>query len=337
MDKELEYRLARIEEKLTGSVNDKDSDFAKQQKADDEIDLRELWNVIWAGRIKIIAITAVFAVTSVIYALSLPNMYKSEVILAPAQSDGKSGMGALAAQYGGLAAMAGINLGGGDTSRIEQAIKLLNSWPFLEEFWQEYNYKPMILAVEHWDARTDKLEFDESLYDSARDIWVREVDAEAGELAEPSSYETYKELVKMLSVELDHETGLIYISAEHYSPIVAEEWVSLLKRKINTYYQQKDMVEAQKNIDYLTAKIQQTRLTNMQSVFYNMIENQTKTLMLAEVSEEYLLKTVVPSKVAEEKSKPRRALICILGFLFGGVFGLVFVLLKYFSSSSIDK
>ena len=31
---------------------------------DDEIDLRELFGVLWAGKIKIIAITAVFAIAS---------------------------------------------------------------------------------------------------------------------------------------------------------------------------------------------------------------------------------------------------------------------------------
>ena len=40
---------------------------------DDEIDLRELFTVLWAGKIKIIVVTAVFAVASVVYALSVPN------------------------------------------------------------------------------------------------------------------------------------------------------------------------------------------------------------------------------------------------------------------------
>ena len=38
---------------------------------EDEIDLRELFDALWSGKIKIIVITAVFAVASVIYALSL--------------------------------------------------------------------------------------------------------------------------------------------------------------------------------------------------------------------------------------------------------------------------
>ena len=55
---------------------------------DDEIDLRELFGVLWSGKIKIIAITAIFAVGSVFYALSVPNQYKATALLAPAQSDG---------------------------------------------------------------------------------------------------------------------------------------------------------------------------------------------------------------------------------------------------------
>ena len=55
---------------------------------DDEIDLRELFGVLWSGKIKIIVITVIFAVGSVFYALSIPNQYKATALLAPAQSDG---------------------------------------------------------------------------------------------------------------------------------------------------------------------------------------------------------------------------------------------------------
>ena len=68
----------------------------------------------------------------------------------------------------------------------------------------------------------------------------------------------------------------------------------------------------------------------MQSVFYQLIEEQTKTLMLAEVSDEYVFKTVSPAKVAEEKAKPMRALIVILGFMLGGMLSVIIVLIRHF-------
>lgn len=49
---------------------------------DDEIDLRELFSVIWQGKWLVIAITAVFAIGSVVFAIMQPNIYKSEALLA---------------------------------------------------------------------------------------------------------------------------------------------------------------------------------------------------------------------------------------------------------------
>ncbi|MDQ7050414.1 MAG: GNVR domain-containing protein [Enterobacterales bacterium] len=52
--------------------------------------------------------------------------------------------------------------------------------------------------------------------------------------------------------------------------------------------------------------------------------------MLAEVSDEYVFKTLSPAKVAEEKSKPKRALIAILGFMLGGMLSVIIVLVRHF-------
>lgn len=134
----------------------------------DGVTLGELWGAIWGGKFLIIAITAFFSISALFYALSLPNMYKSTLVLAPAQAEGKGGMGALAAQYGGLAAMAGINLGGGDSARIKQAIELIKSWPFLESFISKYNLKSQIMAVQGWDRKTAKLIYDYDTYNPDR-------------------------------------------------------------------------------------------------------------------------------------------------------------------------
>jgi LPS O-antigen subunit length determinant protein (WzzB/FepE family) len=69
----------------------------------------------------------------------------------------------------------------------------------------------------------------------------------------------------------------------------------------------------------------------MQTIFYQLIEEQTKTLMLAEIGDEYALKTLSAAKVPEEKSKPKRALIVVLGTLLGGMLAMMIVLVRYFS------
>ncbi|SIQ50716.1 Chain length determinant protein [Shewanella morhuae] len=103
----------------------------------DEIDLRELFSVIWQGKWLIIAITTVFAIGSVVFAVMQPNIYKSEALLAPAAEEQGGGLSALASQFGGLASLAGVNLGGkGGTDKTQLAIEVLKSRQFTSEFIQ---------------------------------------------------------------------------------------------------------------------------------------------------------------------------------------------------------
>jgi len=64
-------------------------------------------------------------------------------------------------------------------------------------------------------------------------------------------------------------------------------------------------------------------------VFYQLIEEQTKTLMLAEASDEYVLKTISEAKVPVEQEKPNRLLIIILVTLMA--FGLSAILSVFLS------
>ncbi|MEP8095299.1 Wzz/FepE/Etk N-terminal domain-containing protein, partial [Vibrio parahaemolyticus] len=52
------------------------------QQGGDEIDLRELFKALWKGKWIIIATTFIFAIGSVLYALSLPNIYKADALLS---------------------------------------------------------------------------------------------------------------------------------------------------------------------------------------------------------------------------------------------------------------
>ena len=49
----------------------------------DEIELRKILTVLWNGKWIILSITSIIAVISLIYSLSLPNIYKSKALLNP--------------------------------------------------------------------------------------------------------------------------------------------------------------------------------------------------------------------------------------------------------------
>ena len=290
----------------------------------DQIDLLEMLNTFWVRKNRILLITFLFSVCSVIYALSLPNLYKSTVMLTSSQADNEGALGGVAAKYGGLAAIAGISLDSGDLSRIEQAVELMKSWPFLEGLVEKYDLKPKIMAAIKWDKKSNALIFDQDLYDAEDGVWINSRFSDT--TVEPSSWKTYKHLSKMIEISLDKKNLMVTISVEHVSPYDAFNIVGKIEKEINSFYQKQDMLEAKKNIDYLEEKISETNIAEMQVVFYSMIESQIRALMLSEVNDQYVLKTVVPAKISEEKSSPKRGVICLMGAFFGFVFSLVIVL-----------
>ena len=301
---------------------------------DDEIDLRELFSVLWNGKKLIIGITAIFALVSVFYALSIPNQYRATALVSPAQGSGGGLSGALG-QLGGLASLAGVSIGGGESSEAQVAQEIMRSRGFIEEFISENNLAVEVFAAEGWDMGSNQLEINSDIYDVDSLLWVR--DAPAGKTAEPSGWELFKKFSGMFSVSEDKKTGMVSISVEYFSPELAKEWVDRLVIGINQHMQSRKLEKVNINIQYLEAQIQKTSIAEMREVFYTIIEEQIKSKMLAEASPEYAFVTVSPAMAPEEKSHPKRALICILGTLLGGMLATLIVLVRHYAFNGSDK
>jgi len=300
------------------------------QLADDEIDLRELFKALWQGKWIIIVTTFIFSVAAVLYALSLPNIYKSEVTLAPVSED--AGL-KIPGQLGGLAALAGVNLsgmGGGDKSGL--AIEILKSRDFIGRFIEQNNLYIPIMAAEGWDRSSDELLLDAKIYDKNNQQWVRKVKAPFK--PKPSNLETFEEFKKSFSVNQDKTSGMVKLSVEHYSPYLAKAWVDQLVNAINEEMRQRELTEAERSIAYLNTQIAQTNIADVRTMLFSLIEEQTKTVMLANVRDEYVFKTIDPAVVSEKKAKPKRILLIILisvtGLVLSSILLFVLISLGYF-------
>ena len=140
----------------------------------------------------------------------------------------------------------------------------------------------------------------------------------------------------MLTVSSDKKSGFVSVSFEYYSPQVVKEWVDLFVAAINSHMQSRQVAKVSSNIEYLKAQVDKTSIAEMREVFYTIIEEQTKNKMVAEASPDYAFVAVSPSMVPEEKSQPKRALICVLGTLLGVMLSVLLVLVSHYARRS-DK
>lgn len=167
---------------------------------DDEIDLLELFGVIWKRKAFIISCTVAAAVLAVAFSIftlvlppevnPLPTVYTPHALMLVNDEDAVGGLSSMIASsgLGSLASMAGISAGGGGYGQL--AVKLAASKTVLDIISEEFG------IVERYRIK-------KSVVSNAR-----------------------KAIQEHLSVEYDEETTTISISYEDYDPGFARDLVN---------------------------------------------------------------------------------------------------------------
>ncbi len=224
--------------------------------------------------------------------------------------------------------------GGGGSDKTALALEVLKSRDFVGRFIEKYDLFVPLMAAEGWSRGDNRLKINPEVYDVENKTWVRVVKAPFQ--PKPSVLETYEEFKKLFNVSQDKSTSMVTLSVEHFSPFLAQKWVSILVKEINEEMRRRELEEAERSINYLTNQINKTDIADVRTMLFSLVEEQTKTVMLANVRSEYVFKTLDPAVVAELKSGPKRALICILAVLLGGMVSIVWVLIRHFVKKSND-
>ena len=196
-----------------------------------------------------------------------------------------------------------------EADNTQLGIEILQSRSFLIDFVDRRDIKIPLMASERWDPVSGLLTLDDDIYSKDSKKWVRRVNAPL--TPEPSSEEVHRKFKKILSVNENRKTGFVTISITHHSPEFAATWLTWLIEDINELVRFNDVSEAERSIEYLREQINGTPLAELRAVFFELIESQTETIMLANVRSEYVLKLWIRQcATKEECSKSSPALYC---------------------------
>ena len=280
----------------------------------DEISFKEIIKFIWSEKITLSYFVLFFAIVSVIYSLSLNDIYSSEVTFSSTEQNE-----ALNTQGSGLAALAGIsNTSQGD--KRDLGIKIIKSLQFFEDLNNKYNVLPELMAIKSWDKATDTIRYDKSTYDESKDEWTD------GSI--PSIQESHKEFIRHITINQDSNTGFITMSVNHYSPHVAKKWADLILEEINLKVKNQEIKKAERSIEFLENEIKDTNNNKLIEDLYSLVLKEMETIMLANSSPEYVFTTIDPAYSPERKSAPLRSLICIFGTILGAIIGFLVIFIR---------
>lgn len=280
-----------------------------QDVGDDEIDLMELWHTLLKYKLTILLVTFGAAVVAAGVSLTMPNIYRAEVLLAPANTDdGKgSGLSAALGGLGGFASMAGISLGGGGGS-TEQSLAVLKSRDFIWKFVQEKKLMP-ILFENAWDEQQKK--------------W-KETDPKK----QPGQLDAYRLVNGILSVERDKKTDLITVAVEMKDAALATEIANSLVEQLNLYLAQQAIARSESNLQYLNEELMRTQIEEMRKILFELIATEQKKVMLANTQKDFSFKVLDRAVEPDKKIKPKRSLIVILAAFVAGFLAILYAFIK---------
>jgi len=250
-------------------------------------------------------------------------------MLVPVNSS--SGISRALGSYSGLAGLAGISLpSGGDEGNSAKAIQKISSLSFFENNILTNIHLPDLMAVKSWNSKTNTLAFEDSIYDRNSNTWIRDFSYPQQQIpSAQESFEVFK--TEHLSLSEDKKSGFITLAIKHQSPFIAKQWVELVINEVNAFYRQKDKSESEKAVSYLNQQISITGLSEIKQVIAQLLQEETKKLTLIEANQYYVFDYIDPPAVMEKKSEPKRALICILSALLGGMLSVLLVLIRHYA------
>src|SRR3569623_932021 len=123
----------------------------QEARSADEISLPDLWRVLVSYKWLIIGITLITTGIAAAIASYLPPVYRDEVTLAPETPEEGGRISALAGELGGIASLAGINIGP-SVSSADKAIAVLKSRAFTDAFINDEQLLPLLFS-DIWDPQ----------------------------------------------------------------------------------------------------------------------------------------------------------------------------------------
>ena len=302
---------------------------------EDEIDLRELFFVLWNNKLKIILITGLVSIGSIFYSLSLPNIYKSQAIISSASSS-SGNLSSVVSQYSGLADMAGISLPSqGGSDKFSMGLEVIKSLSFFEKLVEKYDLFFELQAPEGWNPSDNSLIINPEIYDVKENKWISE--NRYANNGKPSIQSAHRDFTYNLSIDVDKQTKFVYISYNHFSPNVAKKVLESILFEINEISRAEDIYMSEESIKYLQKERASTQLTEVKSGINSIIQNRIETIALAKASQEYLVKVLSEPYVPELKSLPDRKSIVILSCIFSFILSSLFFIARHYLGRSSQK
>lgn len=272
-----------------------DSDISSSKN--NEISIIELWDVLFQSRLQIILITFLFGVGSIIYALTATELWKPEVIIYASDDSTNNEGSSINSTLSQFIAPAAQD------SKTSKYLAILLSRNFLLKFIKDENLENKLFE-EDWDPK--------------KSTWIKEP---------PSENALYRTIKNIIDIDKEESTGIYRISVIWHDKYFAASTANKLIDQLNNHIRLNAVDEYKKQLVYIEDQIKKTNLNQVRSVLFNIVENLSSSIMIAETRMQYAFKVIDYASPPEFRFFPQRTNLVILWTFIGFFISCVLILI----------
>lgn len=257
-----------------------------------DADVIEVVRAVWKSRWQILAVTITFSVLALLYSFIATPWYRAQVVIVPASDTMATG---LAAQFGGLASLAGIRVG--DASSVEP-IAVLRSRDLATAFIRENDLLPIFFA-DQWDAQGKR--------------WKPEEPEDWPDLRDAVTF--FDENIRFVAEEA--KSGIITVHVEWTDAELAARWANDFVDRVDAEMRNRARREAERNIRYLKNQLSSTEVVALQRSVSDLLQSELQKLMLAEGEGDFAFRVIDHAEIPKYPASPKRLLLVVAATALG--------------------
>ena len=248
-----------------------------------------------------------FAVVLII-SLFLPVKYTSYAVLKISDENSSSNLGSSFDQFSAVGSLVGFDTSSLENSSSKYVVEKLKSKDLFFESLDEESLRN-IYAAKSYNKETEKIILDSKYFDEKDNFKVNKI---------PNLLQLHREnFLKNFNASIEKDTGFIYVTYSHISPVFAKELIEKMINELNESEREKNINESIKIIEDLTVKIASTYESEVKKLISNLIENELKSQVLSNVKENFIVEYIDSPFIPDEKTSPYIINNSILGFIVG--------------------
>ena len=298
---------------------------------EDEINLLDLWRVIWKRRKLIGTFAVMMVLATATISMFLPDIYQSRAVIVPVTTKDSGGSGStlstLAQQFGNLP---GMSLPGSTNSA--EIVNLLKSNILREKMVERYRLMP-ILFSEQWDSGKKEWKRDQgiglnpltwlsNLAGAVRSSNSKAVRRRGGD-GGPQLWDALRLFDNIVKINNNIKDNTITLEVNYKNPELAAKIAGYFLDTLTEHMSNEAKRVALINRTYLEEQLQKTADPLIRQKIYNLIAQQVETAMMAEVKENFAFKVIDPPRAADKRIKPKRMLMVVLSFILALFVGII--------------